>query len=399
MGRRKKVATVEDVGKELKLKQKTFSPLITNTLNTICKDSDTTYQIGIEDGAMGVYDQISTGSLALDFAIGPVSKRADGTYSMGVPRGRLTEVFGPESCGKTTLCSHLIASAQMQGLKCAFIDAEHAYDFKYASAQGVSTNDLLVVRPDTGENAVKAVLNLISTGEIGLLILDSIAALIPEAVMKGEIGDRHVATLARLVTDMVNKLPLQLERSNTACVVTNQIREKIGVTFGSPETTPGGRALKHALSVRLDLRRTGSIKTPTGDVTGHTVKGKVAKSKIDNPFRTAEFNIEYGLGIDSVADCMKLATEYSLVQKDSSWITIGDHKVQGLRQLKNLFMEEMDLFDNLRTQVIEHYIMKRKGREYGEAQNITDKECIQDAENPTDNAEKDSTPTEGVAGA
>jgi recombination protein RecA len=272
---------------------------------------------------------VSTGSLPLDLALGVG----------GLPRGRVAEVFGPEASGKTTLVYHVIAEAQRRGGICAFIDAEHAMDPAYAKRIGVDIDQLLVSQPDTGEQALEIAELLIRSGALDVVAVDSVAALTPKAEIEGEIGDSHVGLQARLMSQALRKLAGSLNRTDTICVFTNQLREKIGVMFGNPETTPGGRALKFYASVRLDIRRIETLKDGA-EAIGNRVKVKVVKNKVAPPFKQAEFDIIYGQGIPWEATVLDAAVERKIVQKSGSYFSFGDERLGQGRQNAAAFLGE-----------------------------------------------------------
>ena len=272
-------------------------------------------------------DFIPTGSIALDLALGVG----------GIPRGRISEIFGPESSGKTTVCQHIIAEAQRRGGVAAFIDVEHALDPGYAQACGVNVDELLVSQPDTGEQALEITETLIRSGGIDVVVLDSVAALVPRAEIEGEMGDSFVGIQARLMSQALRKLTGAVSRSNTALVFTNQLREKIGVMFGNPETTPGGRALKFYASVRLDIRRIETIKTGTESV-GNRVRVKVVKNKVAAPFRVAEFDVMYGEGISKEGGLLDVGVAMAVVTKTGAWFTFGDTRLGQGREASKDFL-------------------------------------------------------------
>ncbi len=260
---------------------------------------------------------ISTGGLSLDLALG----------GQGVPRGRITEIFGPESSGKTTLCLHVIANAQKAGGVCAFVDAEHAFDATYARKLGINLDELLVSQPDTGEQALEIAETLIRSNAVDVVVVDSVAALVPKAEIEGEMGDSHVGLQARLMSQALRKLSGAIRTSNAVMIFTNQIRMKIGVMFGSPETTTGGNALKFYASVRIDMRRIGSLKGANDAVIGNRTRAKVVKNKIAPPFRMAEFDVLFGQGIDRLGDLVDLATNASIIEKSGSWLSWKDQRL------------------------------------------------------------------------
>jgi recombination protein RecA len=274
-------------------------------------------------------DFIPTGSIALDLALGVG----------GIPRGRVTEVFGPESSGKTTLCQHVIAEAQRRGGVAAFIDVEHALDPGYARACGVNVDELLVSQPDTGEQALEITETLIRSGGIDIVVVDSVAALVPRAEIEGEMGDSFVGIQARLMSQALRKLTGAVSRSNTSLVFTNQLREKIGVMFGNPETTPGGRALKFYASVRLDIRRVETIKSGTESI-GNRVRVKVVKNQVAPPFRVAEFDVMYGEGISREGGLLDVGVAMDVVTKTGAWFTFGETRLGQGREAAKAFLRE-----------------------------------------------------------
>ena len=285
-----------------------------------------------EQGNVGI-EAISTGALALDLALG----------IGGLPRGRVIEIFGPESSGKSTLALHVVAEAQRNGGVCAYIDAEHALDPVYAKAIGVNVDELLISQPDTGEQGLEIADMLIRSGALDVLVVDSVAALVPRAEIEGEMGDTHVGLQARLMSQAMRKLTGNLHKSRTICVFINQLREKIGVMFGSPETTPGGRALKFYSSVRLDIRRIEAIKDGT-EIVGNRTRVKVVKNKVAPPFRQAEFDIMYGKGISREGSILDVGVDLSIIKKSGAWFTYeGEQLGQGRENSKNFLSENLDL--------------------------------------------------------
>ena len=286
---------------------------------------------------------IPTGALSLDIALGVG----------GLPRGRVVEIYGPESSGKTTVALHVIAEAQRAGGIAAFIDAEHALDPTYAQALGVDINELLVSQPDTGEQALEIADMLVRSAAVDVIVIDSVAALIPRAEIEGEMGDSHVGLQARLMSQAMRKLVGAISRSRTCVLFINQIREKIGVMFGNPETTPGGRALKFYASVRLDIRRTGSLKDGDSAV-GNRVRVKVVKNKIAPPFREAEFDIMFNEGISAAGDLLDLAVSANVVEKSGAWFSYNQVRLgQGRENAKAFLKENPDLFEEVHAKVME----------------------------------------------
>jgi recombination protein RecA len=278
-------------------------------------------------------EAVSTGALSLDLALG----------IGGLPRGRVVEIFGPESSGKSTLAMHVVAEAQRNGGICAYIDAEHAMDPVYAQAIGVNIDDLLISQPDTGEQALEITDMLVRSGSIDVVVIDSVAALTPRAEIEGEMGDTHVGLQARLMSQALRKLTGNLSKSRTIAVFINQLREKIGVMFGSPETTPGGRALKFYSSVRLDIRRIESIKDGA-EVVGNRTRVKVVKNKVASPFRQAEFDIMYGKGISREGSLLDVAVEHGIAKKSGAWFTYeGEQLGQGRENAKTFLIENPEI--------------------------------------------------------
>ena len=293
------------------------------------------------DSRLTAIEAIATGAINLDAAIG----------IGGMPRGRISEIYGPESSGKTTICLQVIANAQRSGGIAAFIDAEHALDVGYARKLGVDVDNLLVSQPDAGEQALEIAEVLIRSNAIDVVVIDSVAALVPRAEIEGEMGDTHVGLQARLMSQALRKLTGAVNRSHTAVIFTNQIREKVGVMFGSPETTSGGRALKFYASLRLDIRRIGAIKDGQ-DVIGNRTRVKVVKNKCAPPFRQAEFDIQYNEGVSHNALLIDLGVEHGIVQKSGAWFSYGDLRLgQGKENSKNFFVENPDIAEEVDAQL------------------------------------------------
>jgi len=298
--------------------------------------------LGDEDMAKDI-DTVPSGSLALDQALG----------IGGYPRGRIVEIYGPESSGKTTFALHAIAQAQKEGGYAAFIDAEHALDPKYARALGVDTDNLIISQPDTGEQALEITEALIRSGAVDIVVVDSVAALVPEAEIRGDMGSSHVGLQARLMSQAMRKLSGAISKSNTTAVFINQIREKVGIMFGNPETTPGGRALKFYSSVRVEIRRSEQLKIGN-DIIGNRTKIKVVKNKVAPPFKTAEVDLVYGEGISRTGEIIDLAVEHELLKKSGSWFSYNDEKIgQGRENVKKYLRENTELLESLETQIRE----------------------------------------------
>jgi recombination protein RecA len=300
-------------------------------------------------------EAISTGALNLDIALGVG----------GVPRGRIVEIFGPESSGKTTVALHVIAEAQRKGGTAAFIDAEHALDPAYAAKVGVQINDLFVSQPDTGEQALEITEALIRSGAMDVIVIDSVAALVPRAEIEGEMGDAHVGLQARLMSQALRKLSGAISKTNTVAIFINQLREKVGVMFGNPETTPGGRALKFYASIRLDVRRIDSLKQGT-EIIGSRTKVKVVKNKVAPPFKSAEFDIIYGEGISKEGTILDLAVSIDAIKKSGAWYSTpeGDRIAQGRESAREYLKENPAYAEELEAKILEAYgIARNQNRE------------------------------------
>jgi recombination protein RecA len=294
-------------------------------------------------------DAISTGSLGLDIALG----------CGGLPKGRVIEIYGPESSGKTTLAMHTIAEAQKKGGMAAFVDAEHAFDKTYAERLGIDVENLLISQPDDGEQALEITDHLIRSGALDVVVVDSVAALIPRAELEGEMGESKMGLQARLMSQALRKLTGSINKSNTICIFINQLREKIGVMFGNPETTTGGNALKFYASVRLDIRRIGAIKDGT-DIMGNRVRVKVAKNKVAPPFKQAEFDIMYGVGVSRVGEIIDLGVELDVVKKSGSWFSYGETKLgQGRDSVKQLLIDNPELSDEIESKIMAVYFPEK----------------------------------------
>ncbi len=330
------MAAKQDINKEkLKALQLTLDKL------------DKTYGKGsvmkLGDSAITEIEHISTGSIGLDTALG----------IGGIPRGRVVEIYGPESSGKTTLAIHAIAEAQKAGGIAAFIDAEHAFDRFYAENLGVDVENLLISQPDNGEQALEITENLIRSGAIDIIVIDSVAALTPRAEIEGEMGDSKMGLQARLMSQALRKLTAAISKTSTTCIFINQLREKIGVMFGNPETTTGGNALKFYASVRLDIRRISAIKD-RDQVVGNRVRVKVVKNKVAPPFRQTEFEIIFGQGISKLGEIVDLGVEHGIVKKAGSWFSYGETKLgQGRDAVKSLLRDNPELADELEVKIMD----------------------------------------------
>lgn len=308
------------------------------------------------DNAKVKTDVIPTGSISLDAALG----------IGGVPRGRITEIYGPESSGKTTLALHIVAEAQKTGGLAAFVDAEHALDPSYSKKLGVDTVNLLVSQPDNGEQALEIVETLVRSGALDIIVIDSVAALVPKAEIEGEMGDAHMGLQARLMSQALRKLTGTVSKSNTSVVFINQIREKIGIMFGNPETTTGGRALKFYTSIRMDIRRIATIKE-AGDMVGNRTKVKVVKNKMAPPFREAEFDIMYSLGISKEGDILDNAVDLKIIDKSGTWFSYNETRLgQGRENVKRFFLENPDIFEEITQKVRVELGLEESGQDENE---------------------------------
>jgi recombination protein RecA len=306
-------------------------------------------RLGNEDALVKDIEAISTGSISLDIALGVG----------GLPRGRIIEIYGPESSGKTTLALHAIAEAQRRGGIAAFVDAEHALDVTYARKLGVRTDDLLISQPDTGEQALEIAETLVRSGAIDVLVVDSVAALVPKAELEGEMGDAHMGVQARLMSQALRKLTGTISKSSTIVIFINQIRMKIGVMFGNPETTTGGNALKFYASQRLDIRRIGAIKDGE-QIVGNRTRVKVVKNKVAPPFKEVEFDIMYGVGISREGDVLDLAATENIVEKSGAWYSYGAERIgQGREQVKAFLREHPETLNRIEAQLLEKFGVKR----------------------------------------
>jgi len=313
------------------------------TLGKIEKDFGKGTIMKLGDHAIENIQIISTGSIGLDAALG----------IGGLPRGRVIEIYGPEASGKTTLAIHAIAEAQKNGGIAAIIDAEHTFDRNYAEKLGVDVENLLISQPDNGEQALEITDNLIRSGALDIVVIDSVAALTPKAEIEGEMGDSKMGLQARLMSQALRKLTANISKTNTSCVFINQLREKIGVMFGNPETTTGGNALKFYASVRLDIRRTSQLKEGE-EIIGNRTRVKIVKNKLAPPFKKADFDILYGEGISQLGEIVDLGTEFNIIKKSGSWFSYGETKIgQGRDAVKQILKDNPELYDELKAKVSE----------------------------------------------
>lgn len=326
-----------DVSNDAKLKA------LSSAIDQIEKQHGKGSIMRLNDSAVVPVDAISTGSLSLDAAIG----------IGGIPCGRITEIYGPESSGKTTVCLHVIAECQRKGGIAAFIDAEHALDIKYAQLLGVDVNSLLLSQPEFGEQALEIVDTLVRSGAVDVIVVDSVAALTPRVEIEGEMGDAQMGSQARLMSQAMRKLNAAIGRTHCAVVFTNQLRSKIGVIYGNPEVTTGGNAMKFYASLRIDIRRREILKDGQ-NIVGNRVRAKIVKNKVAPPFKEVEFDIMYNEGISKVGDVLDLAINYGIIERSGSWFTLGEERVQGRDALKAVLMESDEKFQILYKNVQDH---------------------------------------------
>ena len=336
--------------------------IIEDAISTIEKTYGKGSIMKLGDGVINQIESIPTGALSLDYALG----------IGGIPRGRVTEVYGPESSGKTTLCLHIIAEAQRTGGLAAFIDAEHALDVQYAKRLGVDTANLLLSQPDFGEQALEITDTLVRSNALDVIVIDSVAALVPRSEIEGEMGDATMAMQARLMSQALRKLTGAISKSKTAVIFINQLRSKIGVMFGNPETTTGGNALKFYASLRLDIRRIAAIKDGT-DVVGNRTKVKIVKSKVAPPFKEVEFDILYNEGISKTGDLLDLAVNLGIIKKSGAWFTFDEERYQGREQFRQKLVENPDLNSKLGNEVKTKLGINKEEKENSEEKNGKEK--------------------------
>ena len=345
-------------------KAATSSSALDRALGQIEKEFGKGAIMHLDESAVSSVAGISTGALSLDIALG----------GRGIPRGRVIEMFGPESSGKTTLALHTVAECQKEGGVAAFIDAEHALDPSWAKRLGVNLESLLVSQPDSGEQALNIVETLVRSNAVDIIVVDSVAALIPRAEIQGEIGDSHVGLQARLMSQAMRKLTSSINKTKTCLIFINQIREKIGVMFGNPETTPGGRALKFYSSVRLDIRRVSTIKNDTGAIGNH-VRARVVKNKIAPPFRDAEFDIMFNEGISSEGDLIDLAINEDIIEKSGAWLTYEkSHIGQGREKAREFLKENPKVADAIKKKILDTHGLGPIGKQKREGKPVADKQ-------------------------
>nr|DAQ91975.1 MAG TPA: Protein recA [Caudoviricetes sp.] len=333
-----------------------LDPEVLGVISGLCKsyeDKNLVMVLGNAKGCVKEQQLLSTGSLAIDKAVGVMIKDEDGSIRHGIPRGRIVEIYGPESSGKTTFLNHMMAETQRQGKLVAMIDMEQTWDAIYAQKLGVDVGRVVFSQPSFAEQALNILESLLRTGKFGLICFDSIAALVPQKELEGQVGDSSVGVVARLMSQMLRKVNGVVNKTDTIIVFTNQIREKIGVMFGSPETTPGGNAMKFYASVRIDIRKTSLVKSKSGDVIGNRCKIKIVKNKVAAPFKTCEFDILYNVGIDRMGELVDLATDYGIFEKKGAWFSYSGELIgQGREASMNFLRENPQLADTIREEIV-----------------------------------------------
>lgn len=366
-----------------KLQEKDLPSHLKRTFHELNKlyGDNTVQLLGSNPGLVDVPGQIPTGSLALDFAIGVVSRDSDGGYRHGVPLGRTIEIYGKESSGKTSLCNHIIAEAQKKGKLCAFIDMEQSWDRRYAKEVGVLVDNLIMTQPNSGEEALNICEHLVKTQEFGVIVVDSVASLVPMKENDGAMGDHAMGGQARLMSQAMRKLTPLIKQSETCLIFTNQVREKIGVFFGNPEVTTGGNALKFYATLRISVSSSGSIKDTSGVQVGHMVKAKVVKNKIAPPFRTANFNMIYGKGVDTVGELVQLAVDFGIIEQAGSYFYYGKEKIgQGMSRVRDFFDDEENLKmrEDIYHKVMDFYLKDDEGLEMQAEKKVSKKDIYKD---------------------
>lgn len=333
-----------------------LDPDVLGVISGLCKtyeDKNLVMVLGDAKGCVKEQRLLSTGSLAIDKAVGVMIKDNDGTIRHGIPRGRIVEIYGPESSGKTTFLNHMMAETQRQDKLVAMIDMEQTWDALYAQKLGVDVGRVVFSQPSYAEQALNILESLLRTGKFGLICFDSIAAMVPQKELEGQVGDSSVGVVARLMSQVLRKINGVVNKTDTVVVFTNQIREKIGVMFGSPETTPGGNAMKFYSSVRIDIRKTSLVKDKAGDVIGNRCKIKIIKNKVAAPFKTCEFDILYNVGIDTVGELVDLATDYNIFEKKGAWYSYSGEQIgQGREATINFLRSNPQLSTTVREEIV-----------------------------------------------
>ena len=359
----------------------TMDAEITGVISGLCKQYDDKNLVMVLGNAKGCIKEtqlLSTGSLAIDKAVGVMIKDDNGIIRHGIPRGRIVEIYGPESSGKTTFLNHMMAETQRQGKAVAMIDMEQTWDALYAQKLGMDVSKVVFSQPSYAEQALNILESLLRTGKFGVICFDSIAALVPQKELEGQIGDSHMGLVARLMSQTLRKISSIVNKTDTIIVFTNQIREKIGVVFGNPETTPGGNAMKFYSSVRIDIRKRDYVKSKTGDIIGNRCKIKIIKNKVAAPFKTCEFDILYNVGIDRMGELVDLATDYNIFEKKGAWYSYAGEMIgQGREAAMNALKDNEGLAGTVREEII--------SRMYNEVYGVEDEE-EEDAEDSSEEA-------------